>query len=134
MEKECRVLIEKHGDFPEKEVLRELGLGSLHQAINTYHGGMRAVRERLGLPELQKPNNFWKDWENVKRTLVEIIKEEGRFPTSDRFKQMGQSSLVASFALYYGGTKAVRLRLQEEGVLPSEQDNLQQLVEQYIEQ
>lgn len=44
-----KLMMTHHGLIPSGSVFRELGLSGLQVAINTYYGGLRSVRERLGV-------------------------------------------------------------------------------------
>ena len=124
-----------NGKFPSLKIMNELGYSGLASALQRHHGGINVVRKRMdhGDP-IQKPTNYWKDWNNIVRELTEIIQELGYFPTDSELNRMGKYGLTTAFSKYYGGIKAVRLRLRQEGTLPTEQDQLEQLVEKYIGQ
>lgn len=119
------------GRFPSG---REIPSG-LRTALNDYHGGLAAVREKMGYPSGQKPKGHWQDWNNVKAALGAKIEEFGRFPTGS---EMG-GSLASAIQKNFGGFIAVRERM---GVASSRKPNghwkkwehIEAAVEQLIEQ
>ena len=197
VERECRALIAQYGKIPCGRTLLKLGFSGLYQAIYDLHGGMPAIKEKLGLERSEKPKGYWKEWNNVEQEIEEIMRQLGHFPTLTELKNLRRSSLGFAMGNYHGGISAVRkllgkengvkppgywqewtntkqelqdtiqllghfptqqeltnlrrssltmamkyhggvntvrLRLQQEGILPSEQDQLEHLVEQYVKQ
>ena len=54
--KEARKVIKIYGDLPGGEKLKELGYGGLDTAILRHYGGMRKLRNELGIRERKKEN------------------------------------------------------------------------------
>ena len=110
VEGELREIIEQEGEFPTQKRLTELGYGNLGNAITKNHGGLIAVRERMGYTFSRKSNRYWQDWSNVEGELREIIEQEGEFPTRKRLRA-GRSSLARAINQYHGGFPKVRKKL-----------------------
>ena len=127
------VIKRNNGEFPGLEIMNQLGYSRLASALQRHHGGINAVRKRMGYGDpIQKPANYWKDWNNIVRELEEIIQKVGHFPTYSELNTMGKYGLTLAFSKYHGGIDAVRKKLQQEGAVPSEKEQLEQLVERYI--
>jgi len=98
------------GEFPTAKKLYEMGRGSLAYVVWEYHGGMNAVREKLGFDVVNVPN--WKDWKNVERKLRDTIEDNGgEFPTKTRLCEMGMSGLASIITRSHGGINSVRERM-----------------------
>ena len=81
VERELSEVERKLGHFPSSEDLKKMKQGSLAVAIFTYHGGINAVRERLGKEGGVKSPGYWQDGLVVHQELTKIIEELGHFPT-----------------------------------------------------
>ena len=82
----------------------------------------------------QKPRGYFQKWSNVKRKLQRIIEEEGCLPGQIVLIRLGHCDVSTAIYRYHGGYASVREKLQQEGILPSDQDQLEQLVEAYVRQ
>lgn len=111
VEREIKDLERKIGHFPSIEDIRKNNLYSVYHAISKYHGGMTAVRERLGDQEGIRPMGYWQQWENVERELKDLESELGHFPTQTDLKKKRKGSLQVALSKYHGGIKNVRKRL-----------------------
>ncbi len=105
------------GLMPTGGELRKAGRDDLASAI-TNHGGFPALAEQFGLryTNSAKPAQYWDDFTNVERELLDFIHIQGTkgvMPTADELGKSGRSNLV--FAINkHGGfpTIAERLGLQ----------------------
>jgi len=59
----------------------------------------------------RKPNNYWKDFENVREVLLDLESKLGHFPTQGEIRENGYTGLVTMMARYYGGMNVVRERM-----------------------
>lgn len=103
VEAHLREFIKQQGHFPTRADLLGSGLSGLATAIERYHGGFRVVRERLGYESIIKPDDYWKDIENVKRHIEKTREELGHFPSWEDLLQRGEYSLAVSINRYHGG-------------------------------
>ncbi len=72
--REILPLIEENGNLPSTWTLKQKKLYSISNAISKYHGGIQAVREKLGLPKW--PNAKIKEKEFNKYDNFEVLIEE----------------------------------------------------------
>jgi hypothetical protein len=121
VERELKIIIEKNnGEFPTQNKFFEMKKSSLYSAFGQYHGGPNAVRKRMGYERLEKPNGFWKDWDNFRNELLIAIEENGmEFPSNTRFSEMKKSSIYNAMHKYHGGPNAVRKRMGYEEIRKS---------------
>ena len=99
------------GHFPSSDELNELGYSGLRSALVSYYKGYNKVREKMGFKLSRKQKGYWSNWENMKKTLNEIIKKNGKFPTSTELREVGYSGLLTSIIETHGGLCKVRERL-----------------------
>ena len=59
----------------------------------------------------RRPNGYWRDIENVRRELVPIITELGRFPTHAEIKERVSKGFGAAITRHHGGWVRLRERL-----------------------
>ncbi len=126
LEKELQPIITRLGHFPTQKDLKKINFQSLNLGFR-YHGGLNAVKERLGYQIEQKPNGYWKDFENLEKELQPIITQLGHFPNDRELKNIGKSSVTYAINKYHGKFKAVK---QKMGY--SETQQLENLLEDYI--
>lgn len=91
-----------------------MGRGDLLGAVNK-RGGFQKLSTilKFGAKESskgKKESGHWKDWDNLKRTILPICAEFGRFPTRDELKDRKLSSIAHSI-YNFGGIKAVSKKL-----------------------
>jgi hypothetical protein len=128
VENELRQVIEVLGHFPTTKELRHMIGSKIGNIMSEYHGGLSAVRERMGYEpnSNKKPPGYWKEWENIEKELRPIIQEAGEFPKQKQLIRNGHSSLAVSIVKYHGGLSAVRERLgyKERGKLEETCDDI----------
>src|SRR3989338_2309788 len=106
-----RIIQEEH-EFPTQGRLIELGHNSLPNAIRA-HGGMNAVRKRLGHHILKRDNSYWKDREHIRRELIILENELGHFPSSYEVQNLN-AGLGKAIREYHGGYIKLREELGHE--------------------
>ncbi len=79
-------------------------------SILLYHGGMRMVREVLGVPQARREKGYWGNWANVKKEIVLVCEELGKFPTFTELRTLNKSSLSKAIE-EHGGINKVRKRV-----------------------
>ena len=106
---ELEKIEEKLGYPPSwDQILDETSPGFM-RALAVHHGGMNAVRERMGWPILYCKGRF-PDWEAFRSEAVSIIYVFGGLPSGKRLPKLGYGPF-ASAVKDFGGMNAVRLRL-----------------------
>jgi len=115
IEKKLKEIINKIGHFPTKNELNKMNLGGLANAIHLYHGGMFEVQKKMKIKSFsRRPSNYWSDFENVKKELIDLKIEIGRFPT---FGEIEKNNLGLANALKkHGGIYSVKEKLKEKQV------------------
>jgi hypothetical protein len=115
-ERETRALIAALGHFPTRSELVERGLSQIYHAMCSHHGGAEKVKTRLGLEPPKKSNGHWKEIENVKSALQEIMHERnlGRIPSPQELTRWGYSGLLTGIGDYHGGISNMRMLFNEE--------------------
>ncbi|MBT4805484.1 hypothetical protein HON71_04900 [Candidatus Woesearchaeota archaeon] len=94
-------------------------------------GFYRKVRKKGFTDEVlpgskKKPNDYWKDTENVQKGLEPIIEELGRFPTWSEIDKRN-STLNVSINKYHGSLTQVRIKL---GYAEKEMEVLKEILEE----
>ena len=118
--------------IPSKEIICKHGGDSLVGAIYKYHGGIVAVRKKLGQQQLRKPLNYWKDPNNIQQEAIKILKElqTDTLPSSRFLTHQGYANFVVAVQNYHGGIPVLRKRLQESlGV----ENSLELFLTEYVE-
>lgn len=122
--------IERHGtpgELPSSRALNNFGRADLYQAL-LHHGGTREVADKM---ELKR--NFWQDFSNVGKELLDFIAihgTEGTMPTESEFLEVGRSSLNVAVSKFGYSQVARRLGLTEP--LQSTQIALDTLLERSL--
>ena len=108
---ELERIIESTGHFPTQSEIYCLNK-SLPTRISEYHGGLYKVRERLGYqPKEEKPRGFWKDFNNIKKELEQIIQEIGHFPSQKEVVDLGRRGMVGAIVTHFCGLDKLRSKL-----------------------
>ncbi len=98
---------------PTPDRLRKSGHSSLVNAIRDRHGGMAAVRARLGIEiPSRKQKSYWKDFGHLQTALEGWINEhDGCFPNDRQLDSTGFANLRGAILKHHGGFPAVRTRM-----------------------
>jgi hypothetical protein len=132
---EAREAMAEHGWelLPADHVLREHGYSSLTTAIDKYHGGMRKFRKLLGERQRERPKGSLEDLDYVVDMAREVmIPEDGRvLPPASILEERQYSSLCYAIMKYHGGFDTFRRILEERGISPSPQQELEGLLGGY---
>ncbi len=99
------------GHFPTYQELQQVGHSVLAVAIVDHHGGMQAVRAKMGEVANRFPRGHWLVWKNVEAKLRELADELGRAPSHSELKARGLARLSTAILRVHGGTEAVHARL-----------------------
>ncbi len=113
LKKELKVIIKKIGHFPSQKELGRLNLSGVARAVQK-HGGFIEVRQNMGYDVIKQSSGHWRDFNNVKKVLEDIIKEIGDFPTCSQLIKLGYSGLSTGIQQYHGGIRNVRKDLGYE--------------------
>ncbi|MED3550312.1 hypothetical protein [Cytobacillus praedii] len=102
-----RNLISELGRFPTKEDLINRGIsGVINSILN--HGGFYRLYESLGVEPKVKPNGYWNDIKNICYEIDIIIEKTGTFPSLEKLKTMGLSSMATAITKKHGGMVEIR--------------------------
>ncbi len=104
-----------HGVMPTESELKKVGRNDLAIAILRKHGGYRMVATRMALVFAYKisPRNYWHDFSNIEREILNYIGSngtEGVMPTQQELQKAGRSDLVSAIKKH-GDYQAVAERL-----------------------
>ncbi|MBX4196183.1 hypothetical protein KW805_01185 [Candidatus Pacearchaeota archaeon] len=113
--KQARKIMRDEGyeTLPGHDSLYKKGYASFTNAVNRHHGGIAAIRKKLGQEINRKSNSYWKKWRNVHNALKEIVNELGHFPKQKEL-QKRESSIAAAITLHHGGMNTVREKMGYE--------------------
>jgi hypothetical protein len=117
-------IIAESGHFPTAEELCTNGESRLVHWIRDHHGGLNAVRKKMGYKPIQYPDSHWGHWPNVEELLLPVCRALGHFPTPEDFKQgnHGLPNIMTALRTYWRGNEAVAkklgVRLKRELGLP----------------
>lgn len=106
------------GRFPTQDEFLARGHGSLVQCVWRYHGGLEAVRWRIGLSPSHTAisRGTWKSWNRIVETLRPIIVQEGTIPLERCLRKLTGSGFVGAIHRHHGGLNEVRRRLGQTRV------------------
>ncbi|MCP6719618.1 MAG: hypothetical protein KJI71_05380 [Patescibacteria group bacterium] len=129
--------MKEHGfdTLPGVWTLNKLNYSSLGAAIQKYHGGFYKFRKILGQQQIRRKDNTWKDPEYAIKQAEEIMQRHGfeELPSERELKKMRCSSLSSAIYRYYGGFRKFRELLRQRQGLPSERQQLEGMLETYVE-
>ncbi|MBI4435769.1 hypothetical protein HY630_03795 [Candidatus Uhrbacteria bacterium] len=114
VEREFKIVIRTLGHFPTQKELAALKQSSLAFAAWKYHGGLYAVRERLGLHDetAERPKGYWKEWDHIEPILRTLTTTLGHFPSHSEIDTAGHVSAGDAIRKYHGGMNAARKRME----------------------
>lgn len=103
--KTCRGLVRKYGDLPGQAELTKLAredkrFRGLPTGVGRF-GGLRKVRDSLGLEQRAKEDHYWtkKNTEEEARAVVEGL---GYLPTQKELTKMGRADLASAIVKNFG--------------------------------
>lgn len=102
IEQEVELLIEQLGYLPSKSELRSLGCSTLAERIGKHRDLINSIRIRHGLKKGKKPDNSWKNFENVTNALSAIVERTGHFPTKTELEAEGEYWLIKGIQAHGG--------------------------------
>ncbi len=114
--KELKIIAKELGHFPGQKDLTDRKRNDLNIAISRKHGGLLAVRKKLGYPDREeKPAGYWQNWNNFEKEIRSYMKDNETIPSENEFQRKGINSIETAIQ-YHGGRTEVRKRL---GLSPS---------------
>lgn len=107
---ETKKLILLEGKMPSAKRFSELGLNTINKYSQKYFGGLHGLAIACGINEnhLFTKSGYWKEFDNVKKEVEEIVNEIGRFPTSTDLRLLNKHKLLSAISSNYEGLKNVR--------------------------
>jgi hypothetical protein len=102
--------------------------GSLYNLINQRKLQNELVEEGI-LSRNNRSYNYWKDWQNVRKELDEVIELVGHFPSSGELTRMKKGSLRYAIHTYHGGIETVKTKMGHSS--ESEEGKIEDLLEEY---
>lgn len=111
VEADLRRICGSLGHFPSGSELQELNEWGLLNGIGKFHGGLNAVRRKMGVKVHQESGGFWKDWTPVEAGVRTLILQLGAFPTYTDFVENDRLGLYMAIRTHHGGIDAVRVRM-----------------------
>lgn len=106
-----RDLIKELGRFPTQTELNDRGYAGLADAVYEKHGGMKKMRELLGVKGNRVEYGEWTDFAKVKPIFLRLVRELGHFPTRDDIRKQGYGGMLGAVRKYHGGLGGIRKRL-----------------------
>lgn len=102
-------LIDELWHFPTAIELQSSGNSRVIHWITDYHGGLNAVRIRMGYSPIQYPDNHWAEWSHVEELLRPVCEALGHFPTPDDFKEgrFDLPNIMTALRTHWGGNAAI---------------------------
>jgi len=122
-------------ELPTSSRLYEEGYGNFLTAIGKYHGGMEGFRKLLGHERIMRKSGVWKDLNYAISEAEKAMRENGwdAFPSNQVLQRSGYSSLSMAVSTYHGGFHKFREELQKGSDRPTERDNLEGLLDDYVD-
>lgn len=134
---EVKKIIKLHDldHFPTAREFEKLGYSSISSAITDFHGGFNKMKSALGYEEGSKRRGFWKNKENVFNETKKMMDENKliSFPSARKFQELGHSTIVAAIFQYHGGLSEFRSYYEQRVNIPSEKQQLENLLNNYSE-
>lgn len=114
---ELHAFITQHGEegvMPTQDVLLSHGRQDLVNAMYRWAGGQAAFAASLGLRTIERPKNYWKDFGNLKRELLDFnaaFGHPGQMPSVSWLNENGGGAIQTAINNYHDGTFKVAKRL-----------------------
>jgi len=130
----AKEIIKKHKwkKLPHNKTLQKYGYSSLACAISKYGGGFCEFRKLLGEDSRIK-NGLWKDKKFVLEKALEAMNGNGwnELPSAEILIDSGYSCLSVYISRYHGGFPSFKEKLREYLKIPSENHQLESMLEDY---
>lgn len=129
---------ELNGQLPATDWLEEKGYYVQLRAIIKYHGGIIAVREKLGQRVLREPNGKWKEFDSLAEEIARIIRNtpelNNHFPNVGWFSHHGYHNIANGIRRYHR-ERVDEMKERVERMLgrQSEKEMLEKLLEGYLD-
>ena len=114
---ELRAFIREHGKpglMPTQDLLVRHGRQDLVNTLHRWAGGQTAFAATLGLQTVERPKNYWKDFNNLTKELLDFnsaFGHPGQMPSVSWLKGNGYTAIQTAINNYHDGTFAVAKRL-----------------------
>ena len=99
-------LAKELGHFPTQRDLQRKGHGTIANAITHNHGGMNAVRKRMGFEIVKKDKCYYTNKENIDHELKQIFESHPEFnsllPSAHWLQKNGYDGLYSGIVECYG--------------------------------
>lgn len=113
IEAEARQFIDQNPNFTAQALLKADRADLAVAAVRKYPGGIRALKEKLGLP-VARPHGYWKDPANIEAEARRFI-ASGKPLIQSALSRGKMSSLMFAIQNHYpGGLKQLRANLELE--------------------
>lgn len=121
-------------ELPNGETLRKLGYSSITFAVHKYHGGFHNLRKLLGLPKTRRDPNTWKNLEYALQEAQSVLQRHNlqALPSHEKLIALGHSSLTRAIGKYHGGYTTFRRALHQRLGLPTEKEQLEKILDEYL--
>jgi hypothetical protein len=119
--------------LPSGDVLEGHGYSALSNGISKHHGGFLRFRTLMGQENSRVPRGYWKSLENTLAEARSTLEENSweNLPSQGRLSGAGKSDLLHAINRYHGGLLEFRRILEERGISPSPQQDLEKLLGGY---
>ncbi len=107
---------------------------SLSWAIKEYHGGFHKFRKILGEGKKIMEKGKWKDTVFTEKEAIRFMEEYGYtiLPSQKVLYSKGRVGLAMAIKKYHGGFPTFREKLREHLGQPSEKDQLENMLKDYV--
>jgi len=120
IENELLPICDDIGQFPTKQYLITNNKSSLSNAIIVYHGGLEKIAIKLGYKLTHKVRNYWVDWDNLKKEILLLYKQNNCFPSYSFLIKTKNNPILSSARKYHGGWVKVRKIFEENNYYKNE--------------
>lgn len=138
---EFRAVMKKHKlkTVPSKAFLERNGRNDLGYVVNSYYpNGYVGLRKDLDGKELRKKRGYWMKPENAleEARVVLVANALSKLPNKEEFekllKAISKTTLAYSIVKYHGGFKVFRERLREYMNQPTQKEQTESLLEDWL--
>ncbi|MGE5497877.1 MAG: hypothetical protein ACM3Q2_07400 [Syntrophothermus sp.] len=121
---ETRKIIEVDGKMPSQKRLRQLGLSYIIEGARKHFNGLRGFAVACGIPndKLHTEFRYLQNIDNIKKEILSLKAQIGRFPTTTDLKLHKRSGLYGAIVKYHGGIKNLKSIMGFEDDIPIAED------------